>query len=272
MTKTNGYLNEERLTAACILSFVGGFTDVYSYLCRGHVFANAVTGNMILLGLNVSQGAWATCGKYLLAIFAYGCGVFAADAIHAKVEHHRLMSWHQVVLSVEILLLSVAVFVPYGAADFVVDALIAFVCALQVQTFRRVRGLPFASTMCTGNLRSGSDALFNGLCGSDETGIHKARHYFVVIGMFILGAILGAILLQSLGPNSFILAPVALLIVFALLTGKRQLVRLRRVGRWFRGKRRKSRISVFFKEEYSPEELVTEDDETRYEPTVERTP
>ncbi len=232
------FLNEERLTAACVLSLVGGFTDVYSYLCRGHVFANAVTGNMVLLGLNVSQGAWAECGKYLLAIFAYGCGVFAADAIHAKVEHHRLMSWHQAVLALEILLLLAVVFVPYGAADFLVDALIAFVCALQVQTFRRVRGLPFASTMCTGNLRSGSDALFNGLRGSDEAGIRKARHYFAIIGIFILGAVLGAILLKSVGPNAFILAPLALLVVFALLAGKRQLVHLRRLGRGILGRRR----------------------------------
>lgn len=232
------------MTAACVLSLVGGFTDVYSYLCRGRVFANAVTGNMVLLGLNVSHGAWADCAKYLFAIFAYGCGVFAADAIHAKVEHHRLLSWHQAVLAVEILFLSAAVFVPYGAADFLVDALIAFVCALQVQTFRRVRGLPFASTMCTGNLRSGSDALFNGLRGSDEAGVRKARHYFVVIGMFILGAVLGAALLKSFGPNSFILAPVALLVVFALLTGKRQLVHLRRIGRRIRGNRQTREIKT----------------------------
>ncbi len=240
MRKPTPFLNEERLTAACVLSLVGGFTDVYSYLCRGHVFANAVTGNMVLLGLNASQGAWAECGKYLLAIFAYGCGVFAADAIHAKVEHPRLVSWHQAVLALEILLLTAVVFVPYGAADFLVDALIAFVCALQVQTFRRVRGLPFASTMCTGNLRSGSDALFNWLRGSDEAGFRKARHYFAIIGIFILGAVLGAVLLKSVGPNSFILAPLALLVVFLLLSGKRQLVHLRRIGRSILGRRRKA--------------------------------
>lgn len=238
MVKENTYLNEERLTAACVLSLVGGFTDVYSYLCRGHVFANAVTGNMVLLGLNVSQGDWMECGKYLLAIIAYGCGVFAADMIHAKVEHHRLLSWHQAVLSVEIAFLSIAVIVPCGVADFIVDALIAFVCALQVQTFRRVRGLPFASTMCTGNLRSGSDALFNGLRGADATGLRKARHYFAVIGMFILGAVVGAVLLKTLGSRSFALAPIALVFVFALLAGKRQLVHLRRLGRLVRGWRK----------------------------------
>ena len=82
-------VREERLAAACVLSFVGGFMDVYSYLCRGHVFANAVTGNMVLLGLNVSQGAWGNCGKYLLAIVAYGCGIFAAVGRKRKIPKNK---------------------------------------------------------------------------------------------------------------------------------------------------------------------------------------
>ena len=47
---------DERLLAACLLSAVGGFTDVYSYLFRGGVFANAVTGNLVILGLRLATG------------------------------------------------------------------------------------------------------------------------------------------------------------------------------------------------------------------------
>ena len=47
---------EERLVAACLLSAAGGFTDVYSYLFRGGVFANAVTGNLVILGLRLATG------------------------------------------------------------------------------------------------------------------------------------------------------------------------------------------------------------------------
>ena len=36
---------------------------------------------------------------------------------------------------------------------------ISFVCAMQVETFRKVRGSAFATTMCTGNLRSGTEQL-----------------------------------------------------------------------------------------------------------------
>ncbi len=45
----------ERLAAACLLSMTGGFLDIYTYLYRGKVFANAVTGNMVLFGFNLAN-------------------------------------------------------------------------------------------------------------------------------------------------------------------------------------------------------------------------
>ena len=46
MTGINASSDSERLAAACVLSVIGGFLDIYTYLCRGNVFANAVTGNL----------------------------------------------------------------------------------------------------------------------------------------------------------------------------------------------------------------------------------
>ena len=55
--------DSERLTAACVLSVVGGFLDIYTYLYRGHVFANAVTGNMVLFGLSLADCNWTLSGR-----------------------------------------------------------------------------------------------------------------------------------------------------------------------------------------------------------------
>ena len=38
----------ESFFLTAILAIVGGFLDAYSYLMRGHVFANAQTGNIVL--------------------------------------------------------------------------------------------------------------------------------------------------------------------------------------------------------------------------------
>lgn len=43
---------------AILLAVVGGFLDAYTYICRGHVFANAQTGNIVLLGLHLTNQDW----------------------------------------------------------------------------------------------------------------------------------------------------------------------------------------------------------------------
>ena len=74
------------------------------------------------------------------------------------------------------------------------NALVSFVCAMQVQTFRKVRGHAYASTMCIGNMRSGTDALCAYFHTHDREVLHKALTYFGVIGLFALGAGCGALL------------------------------------------------------------------------------
>ena len=223
-----GEAHAERLTAACLLSLVGGFLDIYTYLYRGGVFANAVTGNLVLFGLHMASLDYIVCAKYLLAITAYACGVFAAELVHRKLPEARRLGWHQAVLMIEVLCLLPIVMIPRGGFDFAVNALVSFVCALQVQTFRRMNGLPFASTMCTGNLRSGTEALFRQVSGQSAGGIRSALHYYLVIGCFITGAAGGAVLLRTLGEPVFILAPVGLIAVFFMIISKRQHALLRR--------------------------------------------
>ncbi len=219
--------NNEHISAACILSLAGGFLDIYSYLFRGEVFANAVTGNMVFCGLHAANGEWHVCIKYMVAIIAYACGVLVAEFLHHKVSCAHKIGWHQSVLFLEICCLTPIIFIPKGDLDYLVNALIAFVCAMQVETFRRVHGLPFASTMCTGNLRSSAEALFKYLVHHDKKELNKVLHYYAVIGCFITGAIGATILLKNYGESVFFLAPAALTIVFFMVTTKRQLGSIR---------------------------------------------
>jgi uncharacterized membrane protein YoaK (UPF0700 family) len=48
---------------ACLFAVVGGFLDTYSYLARGHVFANAQTGNVVLFGVRAAAGDWTSAWK-----------------------------------------------------------------------------------------------------------------------------------------------------------------------------------------------------------------
>ena len=119
--------NAERLTAACVLSIAGGFLDIYTYLCRGRVFANAVTGNMVLFGFHLSNLHWAECSRYLLAILCYAFGFYVADLIHRSLPAARRFSWHQTVILLEFLCLVPVCFIPEGKFDFLVNGVISFV-------------------------------------------------------------------------------------------------------------------------------------------------
>ena len=48
----------ETFLMGTLLALTGGFLDAYTYMSRGGVFANAQTGNIVLLGLNMASGQW----------------------------------------------------------------------------------------------------------------------------------------------------------------------------------------------------------------------
>ena len=47
--------------AAVFIILSGGFQDAYTYCCRGSVFANAQTGNIVLLSAALFRGEWRSC-------------------------------------------------------------------------------------------------------------------------------------------------------------------------------------------------------------------
>ena len=91
-------------------------------------------------------------------------------------------------------------------------------CSMQVQSFRKVHGLPYASTMCTGNLRSGTELLFRFVQSGDKELRYKSLHYYGVIFFFILGAGCGALVTQHFGSTTIVYCNILLLLTCALLS------------------------------------------------------
>lgn len=77
--------------------------------------------------------------------------------------------------------------------------LVSFVCAMQVQSFRKVHGNAYASTMCIGNMRSGMQYLYTGLHTKDRAVLRRAMQYFAVIALFAVGAAAGSLLTIHFG-------------------------------------------------------------------------
>ena len=219
MKQAHGQMSESMRLCA-LLAVAGGFFDAYTYLCRGGVFANAQTGNIVLLGLELAEREWLRALAYLAPILAFALGVVVAEVVKRRGKARQAggagMHWRQVIVLAEIVLLAVAAFLPQRM-DMAVNILISFVCAMQVEAFRKVRGSAFATTMCTGNLRSGTEQLVIWRQTGDANAARKARHYYCIILFFILGAALGAVCTDTLGERALLITCVPLLAVFGMM-------------------------------------------------------
>lgn len=203
-----------RVAIFIILS--GGFQDAYTYCCRGSVFANAQTGNVVLLSTALFQQEWGIALKYFIPVMSFLIGTAAAEFIHIRLKCCQKIHWRQIVLLFEILLLFAVGFLPQ-VLDPLANALVSFVCALQVQSFHKVRGHVYASTMCIGNLRTATEALCTYLRKKDRSVLQKCLIYFAVIGIFGIGAGIGGVLTLAVGRKAIWIGCLLLSVSFAMM-------------------------------------------------------
>lgn len=212
------YTMSHTLLVGLILAFAGGYLDIYTYLCRGGVFANAETGNMVLMGVNIAQLNFLSAFNYLIPILAFAAGIIISEIVRSRFGNSSAIHWRQVILGVEIAALIVIAFVPSGKiTNMIVNTIVSLVCSLQVQTFRNIRDNIIATTMCTGNLRSASEQFYLYRKTKDKSFLSKACVYLSIIAMFIVGATVGALLTGYLHLKSVLIPSIALVIVFILI-------------------------------------------------------
>ena len=206
----------EAFRTVMFLSASGGLQDAYTYIGRGKVFANAQTGNIVLMSQSLFDGDLSRFLHYFIPVLSFALGVAAAECIRLRWRQARRIHWRQLVVLAEIVLLFAVGFFP-AAWDIGANALVSFACAMQVQAFRKVHGYPFASTMCIGNLRSGMDSLCSWLVAGNRAARSKAFHYFAIILLFALGAGLGSVALGFCGAKAIWFSCLLLAVSFCLM-------------------------------------------------------
>lgn len=206
----------ETFINSAVLAVSGGFQDAYTYFTRDKVFSNAQTGNVVLMSQNFMTGNIVGGIKYLFPFLAFGLGVFVTEQINAKYKMAKKIHWRQLVLLIEIAILTIVGFMP-ESLNMAATVMVSFSCAMQVQAFRKVNGFAYASTMCIGNLRSGTDALSVYVRERNKEQLIKAFHYFGIIFFFALGAGIGGNLSVSWGVHTIWVSSVILFISMGLM-------------------------------------------------------
>lgn len=215
MNKKNTQMSES-LTVGLLLASVGGFLESYSFLCRNGVFANCQTGNMVLMALYLCKGDLIRTISYFIPILSFIIGVVLTEMIRLF-SNNRLLHWRQYVLLLEAILLAAAGFIPSGPSNIIATTIIAFSCSMQVECFRKVKGSAFATTMCTGNLRSGTYQLFLYFSRKDPASLKKSGHYFCIILVFMAGAVAGGILTAYFGEHAIFFSCGVLFLTFFVM-------------------------------------------------------
>lgn len=75
------------LRFALLLTAAGGFLDAYTYISRGGVFANAQTGNVILMAIDLSERHFHAARAHLWPILAFIVGVAFAHLLKGELAH-----------------------------------------------------------------------------------------------------------------------------------------------------------------------------------------
>ena len=79
----------ESFRLSALLSFSGGLQDAYTYNARGKVFANAQTGNVVLMSQNFMLGNWKSGLHYLFPLIAFASGIFLAERIETRFKNSK---------------------------------------------------------------------------------------------------------------------------------------------------------------------------------------
>ena len=214
MPPTAPSIQPNALPDAMLLATTGGLLDAVVYLNHGNVFANAMTGNVIFLGIAVLGHDWKQIIPHLVPLVGFLAGVTSSKHMRFRLSEPSVLLLG---LTFESLALFALGWLPNSFSHIAFTAIIAFVAAFQVASFRRVERFSYNSTFVTGNLRDMAEGLYDATSASDpetrEKGLSKAVDLGLICLCFLIGAILGAWAAPRFGNHSLWFAEPFLLAV-----------------------------------------------------------
>lgn len=212
----------ESIELGVVLAMSGGFMDAYSYVCRGGVFANAQTGNILLFGVHLSEGDWGMALRYFLPIISFAIGIALAEIFRILFKEKNTLHWRQFSVFVEALILFGVCFFPQRY-NLIANSLISFACGIQVESFRKILGNNAATTMCIGNLRSATQNMVSYFETKKILFLKKSLLYFGIITSFGMGAIIGNFFVKMFQEKSICMCTLFLGIALVMMFVDREL-------------------------------------------------
>jgi uncharacterized membrane protein YoaK (UPF0700 family) len=208
----------QSLKLGFLLAIVGGFLDAYTFVCRGGVFANAQTGNIVLFGIELTKGNFKQAIMAFLPILAFIIGTLVAEKIKDFKSPSAAFVTNSecLILAIEIIVLIIIGFIPTNIPDIFVTVPISFVSSVQISCFRTLVDSPYCTTMCTGNLRSACHSAYIAFTKKDNKSAENTTRYAIIIVSFLVGSCIGGISTLWVGVKSIWISAIILILCLGL--------------------------------------------------------
>jgi uncharacterized membrane protein YoaK (UPF0700 family) len=218
--------SDSSIEVAALLTFSGGFLDVFTYLGHGGVFANTMTGNIVFLGMYAAAGQWQLAVQHVPPVFAFLMGVFIAYHMQLPMVLKHFPKPALTCLALEIIVLTIGLFLPRSFPDTLLVLAISLVAAMQNSSFNKLEQWSYNSVMTTGNLRRFAEALFSSsIPKANPKALREAKLFGLVCICFLMGAVIAALTTIKLN-NYALLIPVTTLSSAFVICWRRQHARL----------------------------------------------
>lgn len=188
----------EGLRIATCFTFISGYLNAFSFVTLEGRFAGVQSGNLISLAYFIARGEFVKASGFLIPISFFILGQFFTY-LAKEYFLKRKWPWHFGSSLIMLALVLLSFLLGLFSLSFVTMASLAFLASIQVETFRRLRGAPYANVMMTGNVKNAAYLWFKGWIEKDRELQQIGCNISMTIIGFIVGVILSTMLSFSLG-------------------------------------------------------------------------
>jgi uncharacterized membrane protein YoaK (UPF0700 family) len=195
------------------LTVVTGLVDAFSYLLLGHVFVANMTGNVIFFGFALAGAGEVAVVNSLLALVAFAVGAVLGGRLAREPEPHRgfLLATSCAIQALPMLasaILVAAAGTERQSVRLVLIALLAIAMGGQNAVVRRLGVPDITTTVLTRTV--------TGLIADVSPSPVRHRRILAVLAM-VLGALMGGLLLRSIGAPAPLGMAMVLLLAWAAI-------------------------------------------------------
>ncbi|MGT2682556.1 YoaK family protein [Streptococcus porci] len=196
--KIKDYRVFEGLRVAACLTFISGYINAFTFVTQDGIFAGVQSGNVIMWAYHAAQGNWQKVLNFTIPIVFFMIGQCVTYLVRRWFIKHNIF-WHFGASLIMLLLISITTLMTPILPSFFTIANLALVASIQIESFRKLRGAPYANVMMTGNVKNAAFLSFKGLVEKNTELKKEGQNIFLIIASFALGVSLSTLISSRLG-------------------------------------------------------------------------